>query len=68
MNNIADYLEARRYTIEASIAAEMLAGNEWKLACERTALAEIAGLEAFLLTSSEKGVESHQIERGAHQC
>ena len=42
---LATYLTARRKTIEASIAAEVLAGNQWKEACERTALAEITALE-----------------------
>ena len=42
------YLAARRKTIEASIAAERLAGNEWKLQCLRTALAEITALECAL--------------------
>jgi len=42
---LSEYLQARRNTIEASIAAEELAGNDWKLACEKTALAEITALE-----------------------
>ena len=42
---LATYLTARRKTIEASIAAEVLAGNQWKEACERAALAEITALE-----------------------
>lgn len=45
---LLDYLIARRKTIEASIAAERLAGNEHKEACERTALAEIIALEQRL--------------------
>lgn len=42
------YLVARRQTIEASIAAERLAGNEHKEACERAALAELEALERRL--------------------
>ena len=45
---LLDYLVSRRKTIEASIAAEQLAGNEQKEACERTALAEIEALERLL--------------------
>ena len=45
---LLEYIEGRRRTIEASVAAETLANNECKLACERTALAEITALEAFV--------------------
>lgn len=52
------YLVGRRNTIEASIASEMLAGNEWKEKCERTALAEITALEAALASVP---AETHQV-------
>ena len=42
---LSDYLKARRNTIEANITTEELAGNDWKSACEKTALAEITALE-----------------------
>ena len=45
---LSEYLAARRKTIEASIAAEVLAGNEWKEKCERAALAELTALECEL--------------------
>jgi hypothetical protein len=45
---LAPRLDARRKTIEASIAAEVLAGNKYKEDCERTALAEIQTLEIWL--------------------
>ena len=45
---VRGYLEARRLTIEGSIAAEVLAGNEWKEKCERTALAEIRAMQYAL--------------------
>lgn len=48
VGKLREYLNARRKTIEASIASEMLAGNEWKEKCERTALAEITALERHL--------------------
>lgn len=45
------YLVGRRLTIESSIAAERLAGDEFKEACERCALAEITALEAWITNS-----------------
>lgn len=45
---LADYLRSRRRAVESSVAAEALAGNEFKLACEKTALAEITALECWL--------------------
>ena len=42
---LLEYLAERRKEVEARIAAEMLAGNEVKLNCERAALAELAGIE-----------------------
>lgn len=45
---LIEYIVSRRKTIEASIAAERLAGNEHKEACERTALAELEALERRL--------------------
>ena len=45
-----EYLSGRRNTIEASIAAEVLAGNSVKEGREREALAEIAALENFWST------------------
>jgi len=45
MEHLRQYLAGRVLTIEASIAAEVLAGNAAKEACERTALVEV---EAFL--------------------
>lgn len=44
------YVKGRRLTIEGNIASEKLAGNEWKEACERAALAEITALEIQLAT------------------
>jgi hypothetical protein len=55
---LRDYLSARRFTIESSIASEVLSGNEVKLQCERTALAEISGLEYFLFKNAADNVES----------
>ena len=46
--NITDYLKSRHKTIDASIAAEVLAGNQFKEACERAAKAEITALECAI--------------------
>lgn len=46
---VLKYLAARKKTITASIAAEKLAGNEVKLQCERTALAEVEGIEKWIV-------------------
>ena len=54
--SVGDYLRARRATIEASIAAEELAGNSFKEQCERTALAEITALE-IELTRAGRGTK-----------
>jgi hypothetical protein len=43
--SLDEYLKGRRLAIESSIAAEKLAGNEWKEVCEKAALAEITALE-----------------------
>jgi hypothetical protein len=48
LKELLGHLDSRRLTIEASIAAEVLAGNAHKEACERTALAEIAALEDWI--------------------
>ena len=45
---LSQYLAERRKLIEERIAAEMLAGNEVKLNCERAALAELAGIEFII--------------------
>jgi len=42
---LTEYLAKRRMTIGGTIAVEMLAGNEFKVSCERAALAEITVLE-----------------------
>lgn len=55
---LSDYIASRRKTIEATIAAEELAGNRPKAAMERKALAEITALEIWLSmkpTESEAG-------------
>lgn len=49
---LMEYLEARRKTIEASIAAEKLAGNINKEVRERCALAEITALEIWATNGS----------------
>jgi hypothetical protein len=46
--NIHEYLSSRRRVIDGAIASETLAGNDFKLSCKRSALAEITGIEAFL--------------------
>lgn len=51
---VGQYLRTRRRTIEASIAAEKLAGNKWKEECERTALAEITALEIWMSKSQSQ--------------
>ena len=48
-NEILRYIAARKKTINASIDAEVLAGNKIKESCERTALAEIIALERELV-------------------
>ena len=42
---LLQYLAKRRKEVEERIAAEMLAGNDFKRDCERAALAELAGVE-----------------------
>lgn len=64
MNALSTYLAARRRTIESSIAAEKLAGNEFKLACERAALAEITALECQQWGDNPKRIEN--IESSNH--
>lgn len=62
---LQQYLDARRKTIEASIRAEMCAGNKPKEDCERTALAEITALEQWLSTriqTFEKLIASKKAE------
>lgn len=43
-----DYLQGRRKTIESNIASERIAGNDFRLSCEKTALAEITALECAI--------------------
>lgn len=45
---LKQYLEGRRKVIESSIITERIAGNYFKLACEKTALAEITALECAI--------------------
>ena len=45
---LLNYLAERRKEVEERIAAETLAGNEVKLNCEKSALAELAGVEKFI--------------------
>ena len=61
--SISKYLEGRRKTISSSIAAEALAGNEFKLACEKTALAEITAMESFLIESRYSTPQSKDEQR-----
>jgi len=42
---LLQYLAKRRKEVEERIAAETLAGNDFKRDCERAALAELAGVE-----------------------
>ena len=42
---LLNYLAERRKEVEERIAAETLAGNDFKRDCERAALAELAGVE-----------------------
>ena len=42
---LLQYLAKRRKEVEERIAAETLAGNDFKRDCERAALAELAGIE-----------------------
>jgi hypothetical protein len=43
-----DYLQGRRKAIESNIASERIAGNDFRLSCEKTALAEITALECAI--------------------
>ena len=54
VEGVYEYLRGRRLTIEASIAAEHLHGNQTKEWCERAALAEITALEIELARPKEQ--------------
>ena len=50
---IDKYIEMRIKMVEGTLASEILAGNNWKIACERSALAELIGVEAALRENKE---------------
>ena len=52
MTTLQKYLAERRKMIEERIAAEVLAGNDFKRDCERAALAELAGVEYVIRNES----------------
>jgi len=64
---LSEYLAARRRTIEGSIATEQLAGNTFKEACERAALAEITALECAVASGEIRETERRTVERGPEE-